>query len=354
MAKRDANVVLQDGGPNAVRDAFDESVVREWNEATVNGFDALRTGDTEWARAAEYRAGPPPLKPVSLRDLLKMDLKPRAAILDGLLHERSVNMVYGWRGAGKTWFGLNLGYAISIGGKFLKWQAGKARPVLYIDGEMPAVGLRERIQPIVAAYDGDPAEDDYFRFLPSDLHEFGLPNLATVEGQSAVDAVIGDAEVIIFDNVSTLFISGRENEAESWLPVQTWLLKLRREGRMVVILHHAGKGKAQRGTSRREDILDVVLNLRHPSDYEPSQGARFEVHFEKARGLDGKAVEPFEVKLETRDDKVSWVMRDLEDAHYTDVVELHKEGKSVREIAKELEMSKSAVQRALTKAKASI
>ena len=331
-----------------------DAAVKDWNEAAVKGFDALRMGDTEWARAADYRAGSPALKPVSLRELLEMNLKPRKAILEGLLHERSVNMVYGWRGAGKTWFGLNLGYAIAIGSKFLKWKATEPRRVLYIDGEMPAIGLRERIEPIIAAYDLKPPEDSYFRFLPSDLHDFGLPNLATVEGQAAVDAVIGDAEVIVFDNVSTLYVSGRENEAESWLPVQTWLLKLRREGRMVVILHHAGKGKAQRGTSRREDILDVVLNLRHPSDYEPSQGARFEVHFEKARGLDGgKAVEPFEVKLVTRDGNAQWVMRDLEDAHYAEIIELHKEGKSVRAIASELDMSKSAVQRALAKAKAS-
>jgi hypothetical protein len=145
-------------------------------------------------------------------------------------------------------------------------EAAKARRVLYIDGEMPAIGLRERMEPIVAAPNGKPPEEDYFRFLPADLHEFGLPNLATEEGQAAVDKIIGNAEVIVFDNVSTLFISGRENDAESWLPVQAWLLKLRRAGKAVIIVHHAGKGKAQRGTSRREDILDVVLNLRSPSD----------------------------------------------------------------------------------------
>ena len=86
-----------------------------------------------------------------------------------------------------------------------------------------------------------------------------------------MDAVLGDAEVVLFDNVSTLFRTGQENEAESWAPVQNWLLKLRREGRTVVIIHHSNKAKAQRGTSKREDVLDTVLNLRAPSDYEPSE-----------------------------------------------------------------------------------
>jgi putative DNA primase/helicase len=134
------------------------------------------------------------------------------------------------------------------------------------------------------------------------------------------------------------------------MPVQNWLLKLRREGRAVVIIHHSNKAKAQRGTSKREDVLDVVLNLREPSDYEPSEGARFEVHFEKARGLSGTdAVSPFEAKLELRNDAALWSMRDIEDARLTEILELKEEGMSVRKIATELGISKSAVQRALDK-----
>jgi AAA domain/Homeodomain-like domain len=335
----------------SVRDGFD-GAAKDWNDAYLQGYNVLGLADTEWSRAADVGpSGAPILKPVSLQELLIMELKTRAAIIGGLLHELGIMMAFAWRGVGKTWFALNLAYAIATGGKFLRWEAARPRRVLYIDGEMPAIGLRERMEPIVLASEKKPPSDDYFRFLPADLHEYGLPNLATVEGQAAVDQVLGDAEVIIFDNVSTLFISGRENEAESWLPVQAWLLKLRREGRAVIIVHHAGKGKSQRGTSRREDILDVVLNLRAPSDYEPSEGARFEVHFEKARGLSGKDTEPFEVKLETRDGKALWTTRELEDARGAEILELSKDGMSVRAIARELGMSKSAVQRALVKGK---
>src|SRR3712207_8895249 len=53
------------------------------------------------------------------------------------------------------------------------------------------------------------------------------------------------------------------------------------------LIHHAGKGGQQRGTSRREDALDTVIALRRPADYEPEQGARLEVHLEKARGVAG-------------------------------------------------------------------
>jgi DNA-directed RNA polymerase specialized sigma24 family protein len=302
--------------------------------------------------AAEDSVEPTVLTPITLAGLLALELKPRVSVLDALLYVGGIMMMFAWRGIGKTWFALTLAYSIATGGTFLKWKAPQPRRVFYIDGEMPAIGLRERIEPIVAAFAEYPPEKGYFRFLPADLHENGLPNLATPEGQDAVEAVLGDAEVIIFDNVSTLFISGRENEAESWLPVQAWLLKLRRQGRSVVIVHHAGKGKAQRGTSRREDILDVVLNLRAPSDYEPNQGARFEVHFEKARGLNGKETDPFEASLELRDAKAVWTISDLEDARRTEILELKEDGLSVRAIARELGISKSAVQRALCKEKA--
>ena len=66
---------------------------------------------------------------------------------------------------------------------------------------------------------------------------------------------------MILDNLSALCVSGKENEGESWLPVQRWALRLRQRGISVLFVHHAGKGGAQRGTSRREDLLDVVINL---------------------------------------------------------------------------------------------
>jgi putative DNA primase/helicase len=73
------------------------------------------------------------------------------------------------------------------------------------------------------------------------------------------------------------------------------ILDLRRRG--VAVVHHAGVNGRQRGTSRREDTLDTVIALRRPSDYLATQGARFEVHFEKGRGLFWPEAKPFEANL---------------------------------------------------------
>jgi hypothetical protein len=68
-------------------------------------------------------------------------------------------------------------------------------------------------------------------------------------------------------------------------------------GYRYLLVHHSGKSGEQRGTSRREDVLDTVIGLRRPEHYEPQQGARFEVHVEKSRAHFGDARRPFEASL---------------------------------------------------------
>ncbi len=90
--------------------------------------------------------------------------------------------------------------------------------------------------------------------------------------------------MVILDNVSTPFLSGVENEADRGDLSSVGSLQHRRAGRAVILIHHAGKEGTQRGTSRREDVLDLVLQLKLPNDADPTEGARFEVHFENIAG----------------------------------------------------------------------
>jgi putative DNA primase/helicase len=170
-----------------------------------------------------------------------------------------------------------------------------------------------------------------------------MPDLTSEEGQAALAEHVEGADLIILDNLSTLCRAGKENEAESWLPMQEWMLRLRRAGKSVLLVHHAGKGGAQRGTSKREDILDTIISLRRPEDYQASQGARFEVQLEKARGISGEQAEPFEALLEVRDGGAFWTLRSLEDAELARVVALTEDGFKVRDIASELAMSTGKV-----------
>jgi putative DNA primase/helicase len=181
--------------------------------------------------------------------------------------------------------------------------------------------------------------------LPAALEETGLPDLGTAEGRAALEACIGDAELIILDNLSTLLRSGRENEADDWGGFQGWLLDQRRQGRTILLVHHAAKGGQQRGTSRREDALDVVVALRKPDDYSPDQGARFEVHFEKARHFSGPDARPFEASM---DPSGGWRDTDLSTDREGDrLAALAASGMTQRAIADEMGLSLGKVNKRL-------
>lgn len=297
-------------------------------------------------------AEPPQMlyRALALNEFLSLDVKPRAQLLAPILPEKGLAMLYGPRGLGKTHVALSIAYAVASGGSALKWTAPAPRRVLFIDGEMPLATLQERIAGHVRAHPTGPSPDD-FQILAADYFQDGLPNLGTVEGQRAIDHLLEGVALVVIDNLSTLASVGKDNDAESWTPVQSWLLSLRRRGLSVLLVHHAGKGGQQRGTSRREDVLDTVIALRRPEDYTAPDGARFEVHFEKARGLHGEEAKSFEAKLEVRDGAATWSIRDLEDSELKLILSMHAAGETVRDIGRELGMSKSRVQRLIDKAR---
>lgn len=283
-----------------------------------------------------------PLQAMTLEAFLQRKLPARETLLSPWLPEKGLAMVYAPRGVGKTHFALNVAYAVACGGEFLRWRAVKPRKVLLLDGEMPAVALQERLAVIAANAIGEPPEG-FVKVLPYDLIELGGPDLSTEQGQATLAPVIGDAELIVVDNLSTICRAGKENEAESWGQVQAWALAQRRAGRSVLFIHHAGKGGDQRGTSKREDVMDTVVKLSRPEDYQASQGARFNVEFVKSRGFAGSDAEPFEAHLIDG----RWAMRALADARQDRIIELASEGLKQREIAAEIGCGLATVNRIL-------
>lgn len=312
---------------------------------------AALEGFTEQAPAEEVK----PLVVVSIHDLLTIQLPSREVLLAPWLLSQSLNMVYAWRGVGKTHVALGIAYAVASGGAFLCWQSEAPHKVLYLDGEMPGPALQTRLAAIVAASDKEPAPG-FLNIVTPDLQSGAMPDLATFEGQEEVNAAIEatGAELIIVDNLSCLVRSGgRENDGESWNAVATWALAMRAKGKSVLFIHHAGKGGQQRGTSKREDLLDTVIALKRPPDYSPADGAVFEVHYEKARNHAGDETHPFEARLgQDQHGAQLWTWRPLEESTLDRVVELANEGLTQREIADELGLNRSSVSKAWRKAEA--
>jgi putative DNA primase/helicase len=290
---------------------------------------------------------------ISLGDFVGLKLPPRDRVLSPIIPVRGLVMLFAARGVGKTHVAFGMAYAVSCGGAFLRWKADKPRPVLYVDGEMAQEALQERALALMAASLYHPPVPDYFRLLSLDRQALGTSiNLANPEHQAAVQAQLGDAELLVIDNLSTLVNGGPENDAESWTAMQEWLLQLRRSGVSVLVVHHAGRGGNSRGTSKREDVLDTVIQLRHPEDYDVEEGARFEVHLAKARGVYGEDALPFEAKLTEVAGRALWICTVLRDQVLDRVEEMTRDGMTVRDIASELNVSKSKVNRMQAKLRA--
>jgi len=283
---------------------------------------------------------------VTLGEFLEMKILNPEMLLSPFLPSQGLVMIYAKRGVGKTHVALGIACAVAQGGSFLKWNAPKPKKVLYIDGEMPAIAMQDRLRRIAAATDFDEEAKKRLLLITPDLIDGPMPDLSTQKGRAAIEPFVNECDLIIVDNISSLFRSGIENDAESWQPAQDWALSQRRCGKSILFIHHAGKGGQQRGTSKKEDALDTVICLKNPSGYRADQGANFEVIFEKTRHFAGPAALPFQVKLRVEEDGLwYWDVSDIEtDPTVMRTAELLKQGCTFKQIQEQTGLTKSQVE----------
>jgi hypothetical protein len=279
---------------------------------------------------------------IAYGQLMKLEIKPPDVYFEWLA-ERSLWMVYGPRGVGKSLFLMSLSIALATGGKFLTWSVGTPAGVLYVDGEMTLANIQERACDLAGA--GVP-EQMYFLSSEMVFTTTGRDlSLRTIEARKAIERVLDgtpEIKVLILDNISCLFGGISENKKEDWEPINAWLISLRHRGVSVILGHHAGKGGQQRGTSAREDSLNGVMALHFPPDYHPEEGCHFQLHFEKTRGMHGPAVQALDVKLESSG---LWTCAPIEASQKETAMAMLGYGMSPRDIADELKISKSYVYR---------
>jgi RecA-family ATPase len=278
-------------------------------------------------------------------ELLNYNVPPREMLLSPWLSGESINLLYAWRGIGKTQMALGISYAVGTKTSFLGWEAPSSQKVLYVDGEMPVGELKNRIASMKNI-------SDNVKIFSSSIQDYSMPDLKTIEGQEVLDKLISDdTKLIIIDNLSCL-VGGNENDAESWNSVGKWAIAKRSQGKSILFIHHAGKEGQQRGTSKKEDIMDCVITLKHPEDYESSQGARFEVHFEKARCLSGGKIKPFIASLQSINGQYKWDTEPLLTAkekteiitkQTEEIIRLHEDGLTNVQIAERLGLNRTYV-----------
>jgi hypothetical protein len=273
---------------------------------------------------------------------MKLKIKPPDVYFEWFA-ERSLWMVYGPRGVGKSLFFTSLGIALATGTRFLTWSVETPTGVLYVDGEMTLENIQKRACDLAGA--GIP-EQMYFLSSEMVFTATGRDlSLKTIEARKAIEQVLDatpEIKVLILDNISCLFGGISEDRKQDWEPINAWLISLRHRGISVILGHHAGKGGQQRGTSAREDSLNGVISLHFPPDYHPEEGCHFQLRFEKTCGMHGPAVQALDVKLESDG---LWASAPIEASQKEDALAMLATGMSPRDIADELKISKSYVYR---------
>ena len=243
-----------------------------------------------------------------VEEFSRTEMPNRKMILFPWLLTKTITLITAERGVGKTWLSLIIAMAVTRQVPIGEWYPENPAKCFYVDGEMASTQLKNRIDDFVINL---PEEKAPLYVVSSDLMKSKMQrhtNIADPEWRESITNIITDTgfSVLILDNIASLAPGLNENVKKCWDPINQWLLELRANDVAVIMIHHAGKKKGQRGTSAREDNIDNSIYLSRPSDYAIEQGARFNVEFTKARAYLGKAGEPFCLHVKKSGNGLIW------------------------------------------------
>jgi hypothetical protein len=286
----------------------------------------------------------------SFGGFMELDLPPAEPIIDPIICAGDLVQVHAFRGLGKSLFLAQMALSIASGREFLKWTVRRPFRTMLVDGEMPLPEIQKRL--LLLAYATDEGNEmlpagEMFRLLPAMGEPNGVASLSTPEGQHKFEGHLVEADVFIFDHLSSLFRGGEENAAESWDQAQEWLLRLRSLGKTCIFAHHDNKLRQQRGTSKKEDVLSVSMHLTEIKDNE-TNGAHFRLAFDKHRSLFGKDIQGLEATLGFAGGtsmRREWTWRAAEEEVLEEIEEMLRGGMTERAIARELGISQKTVNR---------
>jgi putative DNA primase/helicase len=245
-----------------VRIAVPERI--DWNEELCKTTD-LKEMRRAILKAEQFEGEEAEVRALTMEEVIAMAVPPREHLLGPWLDTGSLAMTHAPRGDGKTLLMMSVAYAVASGQPLLDWECERPVRVLYVDGELPTTVLQERLKSLGPI---TPNLMVLSRDIMLRQNEMTLPDLGEPAGRKFLDKIIERERIdfVILDSLSTLIRSGIENDAESWAPIQDWLLNHRFANRTIMLVHHEGRSGHARGTSKREDALDTIVKLKGRDD----------------------------------------------------------------------------------------
>ncbi|UDQ97775.1 AAA family ATPase [Lentisphaerota bacterium WC36G] len=281
------------------------------------------------------------------------DLNAMQYIIKPVIPEGSINLLYSQTGIGKTWVALSIAYAVSASKPpFEYWKLGDIKDVsvLYVDSELGRDAMLRRLQLMEKIYNVKLQDNKNFHcisLLGSDM------NLTDEDNQSIIEKNIlainkgkpknKHVKLIFLDNLTTL--TEFNDSQKSWRELFAWLKEFRDEGMSFFLVHHSNKAGKERGSSVKSATVDNVIAITKLDDYGPHEIA-LKVNIEKGRTIFGSDKDPFSVVLTPPDAKKGWrsVAKQLSEQEKDDIVtERHKQGVKIDLVAKELGITRDAI-----------
>jgi hypothetical protein len=255
---------------------------------------------------------------LTLQQMQNLEISRPRLLVKPWLREGETTILYSLAGVAKTWLALIIVWLLSCEKyreevcEFGGWQVKSPVGTLYLDGELGAAAILERLQKLEWLGPQISSIETKFFTLPEYRISTGRDfDLSRREDQQKILSFFKANpryRLLVMDSLSTLFMLEDENSNSEWnRKVQPFLIDLRGMGIGQLILHHSGKAGTQRGASAQATIAANVIHLSdHPQ--KRSGEAWFCVDFADKQRSGGDSFKKFSVRLIDDGERVEWVV----------------------------------------------
>jgi len=184
------------------------------------------------------------------------------------LPKQAIVMLHGSAGCGKTYVLCDFLYCLSLGRNVAGSEIQQQAKILYIDFELSRFETARRHKQLIKTYG---KSDNWYSLNPS------FAETDTVYTWSLADKTfVGDlletirdfnSDIVVIDSARSSMLSTgfKENDAESWSPLNDFMLKIRNMGKSVIYIHHDSKAGNYSGSTASITNIDIELHVKKKS-----------------------------------------------------------------------------------------
>jgi AAA domain/MarR family len=221
----------------------------------------------------------------SMEELRQQNIEKPLLLMSPWLRAGQFTFIYGDYGTGKSLLAINIAYLLGLENYMEAecdigvWQVKNPTGCLYVDGELGAVELRDRISKF--EWLGKQRPDIKTLVFPLPEYQLASEDVFMLsERQNQLQIIQWFREhpsykLLILDSVTTLFGLTEENSNSEWsTKINPLLRDLRALGIAVILLHHSGKDSRRglRGASSMGAMAHNIFCLTNCDEKDVDEG----------------------------------------------------------------------------------